>query len=251
MSVVKAAELANNKFGRRQPDGTIDNIISVNSAREALSTSLPPPIGRRPSRTPTEPLAAPPKRKAEKRISNSSKRASAQAAREPSHDQENGPEYENGYVLPEQQRCAIFVIFAQVLDAPPEEEWHGKDGTISSIMKTLEMPNGSRNVVKRVLVDSLKCINEGRPYCPARKLTAAENSRALIQRGSEEEQILADCIEEGQSVKSATSYVNDYRREKGLPHIGISAVQSWCERMSIGGLSKTSRISKMKQGIYN
>ena len=257
MSVHQATELVNKRFGRRLQDGTIENIISANSAREALKKSLPPPIGRRPSRAATEPIA--PKRKADKRIPNSAKRASAQAAREKGdasqlQDDESGqsgPGDENRLVLPEQQRCAIFVMYAQVLDAPPETEWHGQDGTISSIIKALHMPNGSRNVVKRVLLDSLRCIDEGVPYCSARKLTAVENSRALIQRGSEEEQILADCIEEGQSVKSATSYVNDYRREKGLAHIGVSAVQSWCERMNTTGVSKTSRISKMKQGILN
>ena len=111
------------------------------------------------------------------------------------------------------------------------------------------MPDGSREVVARVLADATKCIDEGTPYCAARKMPATENSKALIQRGSPEEQIVADCIEDGHSFAQAASYVNEYRTGKGLTHIGTSAVQTWCERMSHAGFSKISRISKMKQGM--
>ena len=146
-------------------------------------------------------------------------------------------------------RSAIFVIFVQLFDAPPASEWYGQHGTISSIIKTLHMAVGSRDVVARVLEDATKCIEKGVPYCSARKLTAAENSRALIQRGSKEEQIVADCIEDGQSYQISAAYVNDYRKEINLPHIGVSAVGTWCERMNEAGFAKTSRISKMKQGM--
>ena len=178
----------------------------------------------------------------EKRTTNSAKRACARQQ----HDQ---PREKNDDVLAEQQRTAIFVLFVQVFDAPPKEEWCGQDGTIAKIMKSLHMPDGSRDVVARVLTDAAKCIDDGVPYCASRKLPATEHSKALIQRGSPEEQIAADCIEDGHSFAQAASYVNEYRISHGLPHIGTSAVQTWCERMSHAGVSKTSRISKMKQGM--
>ena len=87
-----------------------------------------------------------------------------------------------------------------------------------------------------------------RIQCASRKLSTAEKSRALIQSGSAEEQIIAHCIESGISHSMAAAYVNDYRRQHGLNHIGVSAVSTWCERMHASGFAKTSRISKMKQG---
>ena len=167
-------------------------------------------------------------------------------------DKLHGEHASIGIFPAQQQRSAIFVIFVQVFDAPPESEWYRQHGTImsiSSIIKTLHMPLGSRDVVARVLEDATKCIEKGVPYCSARKLTAAENSRALIQRGSKDEKILADCIDDGQSFQIAAAYVNDYRKKIDLPHIGVSAVGTWCERMNEAGFAKTSRISKMKQGM--
>ena len=53
-----------------------------------------------------------------KRMSNSERRALAKLQ---GHDAEPGNE---PVVLPEQKRCAIFVYFTLVLDAPNKSEWY-------------------------------------------------------------------------------------------------------------------------------
>ena len=98
-------------------------------------------------------------------------------------------------------------------------------------MKDLHMSPGSRDVVARVLEEGSRCIEEGVPYCADRKLKTADDfSACLIQRGSADEQIVADCIERGGSYRIAAAYVNDYRNPLGLTHIGISAV-SWIAKV--------------------
>jgi hypothetical protein len=239
-TVAEATKLANLNYGTKLQDGTIKNIISQDSCRRAFKNPNPPLKGRpKLLRAPPDVVMQLPRPRKELRKSAG---AFAPLQRDEQHDID-------ACVLPEQQRCAIFVIFVQVLDAPPESEWYGTNGTISIIMKILHMAPGSRDVVDRVLKEASRCIDEGISYSPGRKFTADEDSRALIKRGSVEEQIVADCIEDGQSYAIACDYVNDYRAKKQLPHIGISAVATWCERMHDAGFSKTSRISKMKQGM--
>ena len=234
MTVAEAWKEANKKYGTKLSEGTTQDIISQDSARRASKNPIPPLMGRPPLRAPDIVPDIPPHKEL-------TARRSARLQRD-----ENGAD---AVVLSEQQRCAIFVVFAQVLYAPHRSEWQGVNGTIAIIMKVLNMPSGSRDVVARVLEHGSKCIDDGIPYCADRKLQPSDDSRTCIQRFSPEEQIVADCIEKGGSHRIAAAQVNDYRRPLGLPHIGVSSVSTWCQRMHSLGMAKTSRIKTIKQGI--
>jgi len=62
----------------------------------------------------------------------------------------------------EQRRICIAVYFADALDAPGKGDWDGADGTTSVIQRELNVPAGSRDLIKRVLANvegcHLKCV---------------------------------------------------------------------------------------------
>ena len=70
----------------------------------------------------------------------------------------------------EMLRGAIAVTFVEVFDAPPECEWEGRDGTISDLLRHHEMPDDSRDLVLRVLVDVVECHKARVQHNPARKI---------------------------------------------------------------------------------
>ena len=89
----------------------------------------------------------------------------------------------------EMRRGAIAVAFVEVFDAPPECEWEGRDGTISDLLRYHEMPDGSRDVVRRVLVDVVECHKARvRNFGPG-------GHNKIITLGSIEEQMVADHME--------------------------------------------------------
>ena len=72
-------------------------------------------------------------------------------------------------VSADQRRATIAVHYIDVLEAPPREERAVRDGTITVIMRKLQIPEGSRNVVVRVLNDVEECHAQQTEYSPLRK----------------------------------------------------------------------------------
>ena len=125
----------------------------------------------------------------------------------------------------EMRRGAIALTFVEVFDAPPECEWEGRDGIISDLLRYHEMPDGSRDVVRRVLVDVVECHKARIQYNPARNLGSGGHNK-IITLGSIEEQMVADHMESGLGLTQTTVLINLHRRESELEEVGRSAVYS-------------------------
>ena len=69
----------------------------------------------------------------------------------------------------ETRRAGVASAFIMMLDGPPESEWHGADGTISTIIRELHLPLGSRGMVEKVLQEVMLCHRNGDVYSPLRK----------------------------------------------------------------------------------
>ena len=102
-------------------------------------------------------------------------------------------------------------------------------------MADLEIPPGSYESVLRMLDSAWKLAKRGEKYDGARTVGAGGGSgghNKLIKVGTAEEQIIADRIEDGDSLTAATEAVNDYRIKHGItPHVGRSAVLSAYHRL--------------------
>jgi len=125
--------------------------------------------------------------------------------------------------------------------------WKGRDGAIAAIIRTLQMPTGSYNTVKKVLEDGWKCLQHGEKYVGAHRATGREsNHKAIIRPGSTDEQLIADLIEDGVSLEDCTERVNIHRKlvNPNKIHVGISAVRTVVERLN----PDRSAVSACSQG---
>jgi hypothetical protein len=62
-------------------------------------------------------------------------------------------------------RAAIAVVYVDLYNATPHEDWGGEDGTIRSVMSDLNISNGSR-VVKQAFQDVQAAWADGREWSP-------------------------------------------------------------------------------------
>lgn len=121
------------------------------------------------------------------------------------------------------QRVAIAHYFINVLDAPPEEEWSERNGTIWTIRVALGIPSGSHNTVLQTLKDVTACAESGQVYTGQRKV-GRRRVRALLQVGTPCAKVVANCMERGLGLKRTTVLLNFSRKKRGLLPVGVSAV---------------------------
>ena len=93
------------------------------------------------------------------------------------------------------RRQAIAYYFLGVLDAPHTREWSGRDGAISIIVRELKINDGSRDMVKNVLIAVRAAMDGGYEYNAAR--ADGTGRKPAVKLGSAEAQIIADCMEAG------------------------------------------------------
>ena len=67
------------------------------------------------------------------------------------------------------RRWAIGYYFVELCGSPPESEWGGRKGTISVIMKALQIPSNSARLVRKVLSD-LVALDDPAAYDPTASL---------------------------------------------------------------------------------
>ena len=140
-------------------------------------------------------------------------------------------------------RFAIAHAFVEIFDAPPPEEWNSVrcsgdgaesnngwiKGTIVLIAEYLKIDDSQRHAhrdIRAVLERVDKCARLGQQYdgrlCDEPVKVRLE--RRLIQPGSFDEQIVADCTEAGMSLTKTMHMVNAHRFEDETEHVGRSAV---------------------------
>jgi hypothetical protein len=148
----------------------------------------------------------------------------------------------------EGRRLAIGVYFLDRLDAPPQSDWDGVDGTVAIIHREFELSTPA--TIRKVLIDVALCQEHGLEYSGKRKETRGGHNK-LIQLDSMEMQIAADAIEGNLGYTQATFQVNEYRTAVVVPagtppliHVGRSAVVSAMRRLK----PTITKILDSKQG---
>ena len=117
---------------------------------------------------------------------------------------------QGGTPLSTSLRHAIYYYFIHRLDAPHEEHWSGKEGTISVIRHHLELPPHTRRKILRTLQHIMICIRAGLPF--AGKLGTTTGRHILITKGSIEEELIARWMEAHLGFRMTTMLVNEHRR---------------------------------------
>lgn len=141
------------------------------------------------------------------------------------------------------RRHAIAFHYLRVLNAPEPDEWKGKGGTISTVLKALKLHNNSYRTVERVLKKVWDALCVGMPYNDERSNKGGRT--CTIKNGSFEQQMIADCIERGLGMTETTYLVNSHLKEDGvLIPLSRSAVYSAHLAMK----PKTEAIKKASQG---
>ena len=132
------------------------------------------------------------------------------------------------------RRIAIYVHWRDTFHCPPPESWPGKDGTIYAIIQTLNMSRGSYKTVKKTLKQIWQCHSDGVEYTgDSLQVGCAPHNPPMIKRGSIEEQIVADAVEDNVGYTATMFLVNSHIKavDVGSPHVGRSAVKTAVDRL--------------------
>ena len=121
-------------------------------------------------------------------------------------------------------RHAIYYVYVHVLDAPHEEHWSGKEGTIAIIRKKLELPPHTRRKIHRTLDLIMSSLRKGMIFDGKWETNAGRP--ILIKPGSTEETLIANWMESHVGFRMTTTLVNEHRREQGDERVSVSAVMS-------------------------
>ena len=107
-------------------------------------------------------------------------------------------------------------FWAKALDAPME------DAELRDAAKQIQVafrePPGSIGSIQAVLQDVRECVLEHREYTGQRQRRPRDAAK-LAMDGAEAS-IIADCIEDGISLRQTLAEVNAWRIEAGLEHVG-------------------------------
>eukprot|EP00984_Skeletonema_dohrnii_P020196 scaffold9773_cov131-Skeletonema_dohrnii-CCMP3373.AAC.1 len=130
-------------------------------------------------------------------------------------------------------RQLIHLHFKLVLNYPPPEEWHGTDGAVSQIVKSLQSNNffPNRRTIKFVISNSWAAHIAGDDYDPKQRKGRAPVG-VKIKDGSNEQKVLADYIEEGMGTRGAHRELTNWFIAKGRQPPGLSSVRSAVKRMT-------------------
>ena len=129
-------------------------------------------------------------------------------------------------------RIAIAKCYRTKFTLKPTALWHlieGYDGTILGIMNAIpQIPDGSRDVVWRVLVCIQECLRIKVQYRGERRSSSGGHNK-LIEMYSIKAKIIADDLEDGLLVNHANAHVNEHRAECYLPktHVGMITVSRY------------------------
>jgi hypothetical protein len=141
------------------------------------------------------------------------------------------------------QRIAILVYFVQSLGSPEESDggWEGKDGAIAQIRKTLSIPRGTdiRSILRTIKQHEM----QGTAYTGDR-VGDSGGRPPHITLDSIYAQIIADCLEDGMSLRMTTNMVNEFCRVQNYPSFTMGPIQTVFRQLK----PKVCRIKKRPQG---
>ena len=140
---------------------------------------------------------------------------------------------------------SLYSDTAHKTPAPPTM-WGGTGGIVAQVRRHMKVAQGSSGSVRKIIEHAYLCWCEGEAYTGEQDPAGGHNK--LIQRGSVEERIATNAIENRLGYTVATELVNIYRVHEGKPPVGRSAVYSAILRLIDAGVGRTVRPKKRKQG---
>ena len=144
------------------------------------------------------------------------------------------------------RRMCIYHFFRTLYKCTPEDTgfWDGPKGIAARIAKKMELPPTAdlrfiKNTMRDILVFMEKGVEYKGQYAPR-----ADWENYLIPPESYQSQLLADFIEWDFGFSEATNFLNLYREEQGLPHVGRSCVYEAVKKMK----PVVTKVGKRQQG---
>jgi hypothetical protein len=134
------------------------------------------------------------------------------------------------------QRIAIHFQFWNVFQGPPEHDWEGRGGAITTCIRNLMLPKGSRGVVRRVFAETVAAKLTGKTFDPA--IARRRGRRHILQLDGEEALIAVSELEAGGTQRSATEAVNEHRAKNGLTSVSESTIFALTRRLKV----RTTRV---------
>ena len=115
-----------------------------------------------------------------------------------------------------ERRISIYCFWMKTLGTPGPKSWTGHDGTISAVIRGLKMSQGSYGTVRKVLEDAWRLHLKGEVYEGTHRLMTGResNNKALVRPGIVDEQMIADLIEDGASLREVPEKVNVSKKVK-------------------------------------
>lgn len=126
-------------------------------------------------------------------------------------------------------RLAIAYIFIECHDLPPEEEWHGRNGTIAKILRTLNMTVNQRKLIRSVLQNVTACYKKGIEYTGVNKIEQVRDTKK-IQENSIDEELIATWMEDGLGFRLTTMFVNEHRQQEDREEVSVKSIfNAFCQ----------------------
>jgi hypothetical protein len=135
------------------------------------------------------------------------------------------------------KRLAIAYLFVNKYNTPPQCEW---DDIPNKIKDELMIPIGT--CFHNILLDILLCQSMGTTYHGDSYVDHKEIrlDRRLLKVDSNEAQLIADCIEDGLSLRLTAHVINASQKEANLPTFTLSTIYNCIKMMQ----PKSFRIKK-------
>jgi hypothetical protein len=139
------------------------------------------------------------------------------------------------------RRLAIAYLFVNKYNSPEQRDW---DEIPFKIKVDLDIPQGTS--INNILNDILYCKRTGTTYQGESYTDHAEIrlDRRLIKLQSTEAQLIADCTEDGLSLRVTSFIVNASQKQACLPDITTSTIYNCIKTMK----PIVERVKKSKQG---
>ena len=140
---------------------------------------------------------------------------------------------------------SIAYVYQHCYAAPPPEDWGGSCGTVMRLINFFRIPKKKRRQVRRILMEVWQSILEQREY--NHNLHSNSGRTPMVAEGDPDEDIIANWMEQGLGFRHTLAMVNQSRVERGLIHIGISALIFAFRRMNPIIKNQEKRAGKCEQ----
>ena len=110
--------------------------------------------------------------------------------------------------------------------------WKGKNGIESQIRKDMGITySKSRDKIRRTLEEIMECVRMGTLFDPNSLENRGGNRQCTIGIDSPSAQIVADCIEQGLSIRNAWAMLNMHLDQSGQQQVSLSCTFKLVSRL--------------------